>query len=158
MIQVAQRKADKIGLLRNSISSGKGNLVGALGEIIVSAYLNIDIHKKQEFSYNYDILFNGKKIEVKSKTCNSIPLPEYECSIAEYNTIQECDYYVFTRIRQNLEEGWILGAIPKQEFFNNCKVFPKGTPQANWRAGESFRCNTFNIAINRLKPFSILHN
>ena len=91
MIQVAQRKADKIGLLRNSISSGKGNLVGTLGEIIVSAYLNIDIHKKQEFSYNYDILFNGKKIEVKSKTCNSIPLPEYEWSIAEYNTIQECE-------------------------------------------------------------------
>lgn len=158
MIRLAQMRADKIGILRNSISSGKGNLIGALGEIIVSVYLNIDIYTQREFSYNYDILFRNKKIEVKSKTCNSVPLPEYECSLAEYNTIQDCDYYVFTRIRQNLEEGWILGVISKQEFFNVCKVFPKRTPQSNWLNGETFRCNTFNIPINRLKPFSILHN
>lgn len=79
-------------------------------------------------SYNYDILLNGLKIDIKTKRCSSEPLGEYTCSVSAYQKDkQDCDYYVFFRALNDLSKVWVLGAISKEEFFKKATFVPKGT-------------------------------
>ena len=105
-IEKAKNLSEELGKLKNSITDGGHNIYGFLGELIVAEYLNTE----QKNTYDYDMkLPSGLTIDVKTKRCTSTPSPNYECSIAAYNTKQKCDVYVFTRILDNMKVGWILG-------------------------------------------------
>ena len=60
-ILIARRKSKKMGVLNNSITSGKGNIYGFLGELLVNNY----IKGKIKNTYDYDIVKNNIKIDVK---------------------------------------------------------------------------------------------
>jgi hypothetical protein len=83
----AKEEAKKIGVLNNSILEGKGNAHGILGEIIVADYINAD----RANTYDYDLVRNGRTVDVKTKQCTSKPDPSYYCSVANYNTSQDCE-------------------------------------------------------------------
>ena len=52
-----------MGRLANSITNGAGNLAGFIGEIVVADELNA----KQDYTYDYDLLFKDKtRIAVKT--------------------------------------------------------------------------------------------
>lgn len=142
-IQEAQRKADEMGQLRNSIRSGDGNLVGFLGEQIVCDYLGV----QSQNTYDYDLVFKGVRIDVKTKECTSPPKPFYECSVAAFNTRQACDVYVFVRICGNT--GWILGWRGKEEYFQMAKFLQKGQidPSNNFRV----KADCYNLKISELR-------
>ena len=53
-IEKARHKAKNLGILRNSVESGKGNFVGFLGEIVVADYYGW----KEENTNDYVVLFN----------------------------------------------------------------------------------------------------
>ena len=107
MRESAKEAAKKLGRLKNSISKGKGNHVGFLGVVMVASYLNGNC--KIANTYDYDLVLpDGTTIDVKSKTAKVKPLDYYECSIAAYNTKQDCEYYVFCRVLSDKSEGWIL--------------------------------------------------
>src|SRR4026207_528437 len=95
----AKTKARKLGPLKNSILRGKGNVYGMIGEIIVADYLKANLDN----TFDYDIVKNETRLDVKTKTCSSVPKPEYECSISASNTEQDCDYYVFVRVHDEME-------------------------------------------------------
>ena len=140
----ARRKAEELGVLRHSFMKGDGNLVGFLGELIVADKLKAQI----ENTYDYDLIKRGKTIDVKSKRCTSQPKPHYECSVAAYNTKQKCDFYVFTRILDTLDIGWICGIIKKEEFFKDAKLYKKG--ERDSRNGLVFKEDTYNLEIGNL--------
>ena len=109
---------------------------------------------KIENTYDYDLIKSGLKIDVKSKKCTSIPRPEYDCSVPAYNTRQKCDFYVFVRILDNLETGWICGIINKKKFFENATLYKKGyTDTSNMM---TFKEDTYNTKIKDLVDFKIL--
>ena len=56
----------------------------------------------------------GIKVDVKTKQTTVKPLPHYECSIAKTSSKQDCDWYIFTRVKKDLSVGWFLGAISKE--------------------------------------------
>ena len=71
--------------LQGSITQGGGSPAGALGEILIRDYLNMELVNTS----HYDLLDGKTRIDVKTKRCTSAPKPFYECSIAAHGTRQE---------------------------------------------------------------------
>ena len=55
-------------------------------------------------------LLNGKRIDVKTKRCNAPP-KLLRCSVAAHGSKQDCDSYVFVRIKIDGTRAWVLGEI-----------------------------------------------
>ena len=144
----ASQKAAEMGKLKNSITSGKGNFVGFLGEELVSEYLQARIENTKD----YDIVLCGLRYDVKTKTTKKPPQLNYDCSIAAYNTVQKCDGYIFVRIEMEGEEckcGWILGWLPKEEYFEKAVYWPKNKydPSNGYRV----KASCYNVKIHELR-------
>ena len=78
----AREKASTVGILQGSITGGTSNVVGAIGELVVADSINA----KQINTYDYDLVKDGMRIDVKTKRCNTKPLPNYDCSVALHGT------------------------------------------------------------------------
>jgi hypothetical protein len=153
MQQVARQKAETLGSLKRSITKGKGNLVGYLGQLAVE---NAVVGMKREETYDYDLVCDGFRYEVKTKDRTVAPLPEYECSIAGYNHSQATDYYIFTSTYRMLgtyiyETVYILGYIHQTEYIHKAKFMKKGDfdPANNFTA----RADCYNLPISELRSF-----
>lgn len=151
MKRKAWRKAREMGKLKNSITKGAGNIAAFLGEEVANFVINGSINN----TYDYDIVdANGITYDVKTKRCTSAPKPEYECSVANFNTKQNCDRYVFVRI-ENINgkwgRAWVLGYLPKEEYYQKAKKLIKGQ-----RDGSNFfkvKSDCYNLAISELYKF-----
>ncbi len=145
MFVKAREKAIEVGRLNNSILNGGGNLAGFIGEQIVLQVLGGDWLN----TYEYDLIIDGHKVDVKTKQTSVVPLPHYECSITEYNAKQDCDYYAFTRVKKDFSVGWYLGAMKKADYFYEAKYLKKGEvdPSNNY----TVRATCYNLAIDKLK-------
>ena len=145
MIENARIKSTEMGKLHNSILKGGGNLSGFIGEQIALECLGGEWHN----TYSYDIILpDGKKVDVKTKQTSVKPLPEYDCSIAKFNTKQECDMYAFVRVKNDLTIGWYLGSIDKKEYFKKAIFMKKGyvDPSNNF----TVRADCYNMKIEEL--------
>tara|TARA_R110002110_G_scaffold245951_1_gene462380 strand:+ start:527 stop:1003 length:477 start_codon:yes stop_codon:yes gene_type:complete len=149
MLLEARKSAKELGKLNNSIEKGAGNLAGFLGEIIVRETFGY----KSESTYDYDLVDqSGLKIDVKTKRTTVTPKPNYECSVAAFNTKQKCDKYVFVRVLNDLSKGWILGEMNKGDYFESATYMPKGKiDPAN---GFRVKANCYNVAIQDLNECS----
>jgi hypothetical protein len=156
MKKVAKEKAQEMGELKNSILKGQGNVTGFLGEEIIKSFLSA----RSSNTKDYDISYKKKKYDIKTKLTSKEPLPEYDCSIAAYNTVQKCDGYIFVRIQKDKEDnlvcGWILGWMDKEGYFQNAEYWPKGKidPSNGYRV----KANCYNVKIKDLKSIEELKN
>jgi hypothetical protein len=130
-IQISQNQRDRaqilfdFGILNNSIREGDGKLTGALGEIVVFDYYSSKGRKvihAQEF--NYDLLIEGFKVEIKTMARNGIPKLENNCHLSNHNAKQRCDYFIFVDVLNDYSRAWIKGVISRQRF-DEIKVFKK---------------------------------
>jgi hypothetical protein len=76
--------------LNSSITEGKSNIYGAIGEVVVERYLK-SINRDVDFTstFDYDMIVSGKKIDVKSKRTTVTPKDHYLCSVSNFNTTQK---------------------------------------------------------------------
>ena len=148
----AREKASTVGILQGSITGGTSNVVGAIGEIIVAD----SIEAKQINTYDYDLVKDGVRIDVKTKRCNTRPLPNYDCSVALHGTKQDCDAYVFVRILTDLSKAWILGGISKQSFYKEATLYRKGDVDSD--NGFMFKADCYNLKIDKLSPVHEIKN
>lgn len=149
MLLHARAKSMEMGQLRNSITKGAGNIVGFLGELVANKVLNGEINH----SYDYDIvMLNGTTIDVKTKATSATPLPTYQCSVAKLNTKQQCDYYAFVRVKNDLSVGWYLGVYPKKRFFEDAVLLQKGDTDGD--NGYIVKSTCYNLPISSLWPTS----
>ncbi len=95
MTATANIKAAEMGLLRNSIREGEGNTAGFLGEEVVCAAFDGSISNN---TFDYDIKWGDMTLEVKTKDRTVPPRPDYDASVAKYNTTQKADFYVFVSL------------------------------------------------------------
>ena len=145
MLLKSREKAKELGIINNSIEQGEGALVGFIGEYLAQEVLGGKIVN----TYEYDlILKNGIKVDVKTKKTRFAPKDYYECSIANYNTKQECDQYCFVRVKDSLDIGWFLGYIPKEEFFKKARFLKKGERDGD--NGFIVKANCWNLKIKEL--------
>jgi hypothetical protein len=148
----AREKASRVGILQGSITGGTSNVVGAIGEIIVGD----SIDAKQMNTYDYDLVKDGVRIDVKTKRCNTKPLPNYDCSVTLHGTKQDCDAYVFVRILTDLSKAWILGGISKQNFYKKATLYRKGDIDSG--NGFRFKADCYNLRIDKLSPCHEIKN
>jgi len=148
MLLRARDKAKELGQLRNSITKGAGNLVGFVGEEIAYAVL-YKAYKRVRFvnNYDYDILVDGWRVDVKTKATSVKPLSSYQCSVSALNTKQACDVYAFVRVKNDLTVGWWCGNIAKDRFFNKAVFCKKGSDDN----GYVFKSDCYNVPIKDLK-------
>lgn len=154
MISIASQKADELGELKNSIRHGAGNLTGFLGEqLILSAFPDAESCP----TYHYDILHEGKRLEVKTKDRTSVPLVNYECSVSAYNYEQRADLYVFCSTHRRRGEsvpfeGYILGYISPEEYKAEAQFLPAGSldPSNGWKVS----ADCYNLPISKLVRFN----
>jgi len=139
------------GSLKNSITKGKSNIYGALGEVIVYDYFEEnDRVVKFDSTPDFDMIVNGKTIDVKTKRTSVPPLTSFNCSISAHNTTQKCDYYVFVRVSEDKKTGWILGYMSKSEFFKKAKFNREGQEDPKFPAWK-FAADCYNLEISKLK-------
>lgn len=150
MISRAKELSDEMGQLNNSITSGAGNLAGFIGEELVLQYLQ---GADRSNTYDYDIKYGGFTLDVKTKRTTVPPYPHYECSVAELNTKQRADMYVFCRVLISHDgaignTGYILGFMPKGEYYRRAKHLRKGEidPDNNF----TVKSDCYNVPIQNL--------
>jgi hypothetical protein len=133
-----------------SIKKGAGHYAAKVAEIAVAEKLgwkHIDTFHADTLA----ILANGegRKVELKIKERNVPARGSYNATVAEANTKQACDYYMFCSMTSD-EEVEVLTIIPKQEFLEKAthrkkgELDPDGPKGQNWR----FRANCYNMPYN----------
>lgn len=146
MLVEARDKAAEMGRLRNSIINGAGNIAGFIGEAIAQQVLGGELNN----TYDYDlVLDDGTKVDVKTKQTSVKPLDSYDCSIANYNTKQACDYYCFVRVKNDFTVGWYLGVYEKEQYFKDAVFMQKGTVDPS--NGYTVKSDCYNLKIAQLK-------
>jgi hypothetical protein len=123
MVDEATVLAAEIPVLRNSIRSGEGTMYGVLGELM---FIRACGGERQN-TYDYDVVMdNDHTVDVKTKCVTSEPRPHYDCSVAAIASAQDCDYYAFIRVLNDLSQGWYLGSLTKEEFYNKARYMEAG--------------------------------
>ena len=99
---------------------------------------------------DYDIIIDGKRIDVKTKKTTVKPLASYDCSIANLTRKQDCDYYAFVRVLSDQSKGWFLGMKERDAYFKEAIFLKKGEhdPSNNY----TVRADCFNMKISSLDP------
>jgi len=133
--------------LKNSIKNGEGNLTGAIGEIVAFDYYQeqdkLVIHSGD---FNFDLLIDGSKIEVKTMEVNATPKEYHECNVSLYNAEQQCDYYLFLNVDSNHSTAYIKGYVSKQRFKKIRQLRLKGEKNGSFE----YTCDTFVVLNNQL--------
>ena len=133
--------------LNGSITKGKSNIYGAIGEIVARDYMSRFYSVTLSNTYDYDLIVNGSTVDVKTKRTTVAPKPHYYCSISAWNIHQNCDYYCFVRVLENKQKAFLIGLITKQDFFNRAVYKQKGELDTN---GFSFKDNCYNVPISEI--------
>ena len=144
MLLKAREKASEMGQLHNSILRGQGNMSGFIGEQVALSVLG----GSWVNTYDYDITVGEYKVDVKTKQTTVEPRPFYECSVADFNTKQNCDAYAFVRVLKDYSVAWFLGVLTKQEYFDKAVFLKKGQvdPSNNF----TVRADCYNVRIDQL--------
>ena len=146
IIELSKSRAIKMGIINNSIMQGEGSIAGFVGEYITADILDGEVMD----TYDYDILLrNYDTVDVKTKRVSSAPRDYYSCSVANYNTIQKCSYYAFTRVLNNMSKAWYLGKISKERFYDIATFHKKGDVDPD--NSFVFRADCYNIPIRELE-------
>lgn len=140
---------DKI--LNGSITKGQGNIYGALGEIIVHDLYQKVYEVKFENNYDYDLVIDGDRVDVKTKRTTVKPNSNYNCSISAFNTRQKCDFYVFVRITEDKRTAYVLGYKKKKAFFKQAVFGKKGEVDPDGNGSWVFKDDCYNLKIKKLK-------
>jgi hypothetical protein len=152
-LEEAKQNAAEMGKLNGSITAGEGNLAGFVGEIVVHSIIGGLRHNTK----NYDIKLNEHLIDVKTKRCTSAPRKNYECSVAAFNTRQQCSHYVFCRVLEpSYSTCWVLGHLPKEEYFQKARFCEAGKVDERDHRGWTFKADCYNIEIGALRPIDDL--
>jgi hypothetical protein len=158
MVALAKTKSQEMGALRNSIRRGHGNIVGFLGEEVVLSAWRGAISGENTFHHDvrFEDAFGDATFEVKSKDRTVPPLLHFEASIANFNTRQSADFYVFVSLFRNkssgeYSKGWVLGVIGKDDYFRSARFLREGEydPSNDWYC----RADCYNLPYADLTRF-----
>ena len=144
LIERAKKKTATVGVLQGSITGSASHVVGAIGELVVA-----DLTGATEANTrDYDLVLDGKRIDVKTKRCNTKPKHYYDCTIPAHGTKQDCDSYIFVRIKIDGTKAWILGEVDKCVFYEKATHHRRGDIDPD--NGFVFKADCYNLPIQEL--------
>jgi hypothetical protein len=133
-------------------SEGERTVEGYIGQIMVADYLGVSATID---SYEYDLVFCKKKLEVKTISGKVMPKPIYLATVnspyLDKPRKQEADYYIFTRILNSHKRGWIVGFCRCDIFWKISRYVKKGEEVY---PGQVFKmADGYVVEIKNLYPF-----
>lgn len=143
-------EASSMGNLHGSIENGDGNYAGIFGEMLFTK----EIGGVRANTYDYDVIYDDTKIDVKTKRRSVEPEPYYECSIADYNTEQDCDLYYFVSVLYDYSEAWLLGYKSPENYYEEAVFHEEGDFDPD--NGFEFKADCWNLPISDLEEFDEL--
>tara|TARA_R100000008_G_C3495581_1_gene120955 strand:+ start:47 stop:640 length:594 start_codon:yes stop_codon:yes gene_type:complete len=164
MILKAEKRAEEMGAINNSILEGEGNKAGFLSEEVFLKYFSDStlVSQSEEQRYKFDIMLKGLKYELKTMQRTVPASLSHECSVAETSTHQAmkggADMYVFFSIEFEDEDKkenfvpkavWLMGCISTKKFYEKAKFLGKGTIDLD--NNHKVSQNKYNIQAWRLK-------
>lgn len=135
--------------IKNSITQGKSQTWGALGEVIIMDRYDT----KYEGVADYDCIINGHRVDVKTKKTTVKPRPDYNCSIVGTSVHQKCDFYFFLRINTKLPVAYLMGYMARKDFLTKASFNLKGEAETPFF---DFTEDCFNLPMSDVNPFSKL--
>ena len=98
--QIEQAKANERALPKTLKYDVSGNITvnrqaGCIGELACALYLD----RKLQHDYEYDIVYNGFKIDVKTMKHGHDPQQNWVCRLPITGHMQQCDIYVFASVK-----------------------------------------------------------
>ena len=123
----------------------RAGYIGALGEIIVADYLGVQPHNNDEV-YNYDMVWNDNKIEVKTMNLYYPPKEGTDCCTTTYYD-QKCDMYFFVGLLNDKSKAWIEGCIYSKDFFKKANYIKKGTTRSD---GFTYKWDNWVVKVKDL--------
>ena len=135
--------------LNNSITNGESNIYGALGEIIVHDYFKDKYVCEFNSTFDYDMIINNKKVDVKTRKAKGIP--RGKCGFPAFNPNQKCDYYFFANVSYDFKTGYIMGYVSKDDFFKLAVLKKKGDLDDDGKF--IFKSDSYVIYYNQLTQF-----
>ena len=138
--------------LKNSITKGESQLHGAIGEVITMEFLRSKGKEvKYEGDYNYDLISNGKKIDVKTIKTDKEPTDEFNANISAFNHTQQTDFYLWCAVSLDMSYGYVIGYLEKDEFYKIAELKKKGEiDHSEW----TFKSDTYTTKIKNIKKFN----
>lgn len=152
-IKDAFERSEELGVLPNSFTRGMGRMTGFLGEI---AFERLYPQAKYvgDTSFTHDYVLGKKTIDVKSKTCTSIPKPNYTASVnCKKDKKLQAKIYFFTRVSKDLSTAWLLGWSTARAIETKSNYKKRGEYDAD---GFCYRINGYHIPISSLRRASAL--
>ncbi len=127
-------------------------MVGMLGEQMAANYLNAERvgHKH----YSHDLELNGFSYDVKTKTCNSEPKADYNCSVfAKDGEIPlKSDRVLFARCSAFYDKVWLVGWLTTKQFKRRSEFIKAGTREGAF----IHRTDGFHVPIAKLNKMEQL--
>lgn len=138
------------GALNNSITEGRSNIYGALGEVLFADhYPQWWRCDTRDADFQHD---RHGTVDIKTKRTTATPAGHWNCSVAATSLHQSCDLYYFLRVHERKRVGWFLGWITHDDLFERGTFRRQGEPDGR---GWSYRADCWNIRVDRLNPVRV---
>lgn len=154
-------RASTVPALHRSMRGAAGNLVGALGELLVMRYmdgLNIPYEDAASSSKDWDLVTEVGTVDVKTKERHVPPAHNFDCTVPAYaQGLRLPDWYLFVSLLSDRSEGvgrftrgWVLGSIGRGRFDVTARRWqPGGKKDGN---GWSATLECLNVPVSALTP------
>ena len=73
-------------------------------------------------------------------------------NIPNFNTKQNCDYYLFVGMADDYNKAFFYGLIKKNDFYKKAIFGKKGDIDPNGNGKWRYRADCYNILISELQP------
>jgi hypothetical protein len=151
IVKQAKKEAVAMGIPKNSITRGEGNVAAIIGEIEIAQYIGA----RFERTFDYNMILGNTRIEALAKRCSGAPDSSFACSVNITQMKKQCDWYAFARVLYDYSTAWILGYLPHDEYYKVSTFYNEGDIDPDDPRGEyTFKADCFNLHISELKPLS----
>jgi hypothetical protein len=152
----ARKEGTALGKLHGSVTGGRGNTAGMLGEILAHKLLGGERVGDKCFAYDL-ILENGLTVDVKTGRGEKEPQPHYVARVYAPEGKRDivgskCDVYFFLRANSSHTTAWILGWMWADHFVEQATFMPRGHIGAD---GKLTYSDEWVVPISALNPPSM---
>ena len=136
--------------IKNSISKGKSQIYGAIGEIVVWDWLcENGIETEYHGTKDYDLKSDIITIDVKTIRANVEPNNDHNANISAHNTKQNTFLYFWVYVLEDMKSAFLIGWLDKESFFEEATFNKKGNKDGLiWE----FKSDTYSLKIKNLIP------
>ena len=130
IIEYCKNQVDKYNFGKRSSANGnkEQQLTGIIGQSVVMNLFGLgNVNGEDGFDDGVDILYNNKKIDVKTMGRKSDVKQNYTNNFLKLQDHYSTEIYIFCSYHKTKEELTICGWIDNTDFINRRRYYPKGT-------------------------------